>query len=48
MEAVRLVNERLGAAELGISDGIVGAVACITNYEVVEIWLCNTRRVEFD
>jgi len=44
MKAVRLVNERLGAAEL-VSDGTVGAVACIMNYEVVEIWLCRARRV---
>ncbi len=39
MEAVRPVNERLGAAELGISDGTVGAVACIFNHEVSRIGL---------
>lgn len=34
MEAVRIVSERLSALHLATSDGTIGAISCIINYEV--------------
>jgi hypothetical protein len=33
IEAIRIVNERLCALDLGIGNGTIGAVSCMLNYE---------------
>jgi hypothetical protein len=34
MEAIRILNERIGSPQLRITDGTLSAVAVLTNYEV--------------
>ena len=33
MEAVKIINDRLGTSTLATSDGTIGAISCMINYE---------------